>query len=142
MTGIEEGLPPARAGAPHGHLAVEPRLGPQPLHRAFGVADHLRIRNAAFGAHLGGDVLGFAFAGTVIEIVADGGIAVMREPAGRLAIEFIPAGRVVNQHDAGIRTRPQRPRDIGRDRLALVAVHRNRLSNHAFVGHPRSPLGV
>src|SRR6266581_4240293 len=139
MAGKEEGLPSARAGAPDRDLAIVGRICAQPRDRAFGVADHLGIGDAALGADLGGDVVGFAFAGAVIEVMADRQIAVMREPAGGLAVELVPAGRVMNEHNAGEGPGTQRPRGIGRDRLVLVAVDRNRLCNHAFVGHSCLP---
>ena len=66
--------------------------------------------NAALGAHLGGDIVGFAFAGAVIEVVADRRITVMREFAGCLAVPLVPAGRMMHQHDAGERAWTQRPR--------------------------------
>src|SRR6202040_883517 len=113
VAGIEKSLPAARAGPEHPDLAVEPRLRAQPLDRALGVADDLGIRHAALGAHLGGDIVRFAFAGAVIEIMADRRIAVMRELAGRLAVPLVPAGRMMKEHHSGERTRTQRPRNIG-----------------------------
>ena len=113
MTGKEKGLPPARTGAPDTDLAIVGRIIAQPIDRPFGVADDLGIGNAALGTHLGGDVVGFAFAGAVIEIMADREIAMMSEPAGRLSVELIPAGGMVNEHDAREGACPQRPRYIG-----------------------------
>src|SRR5712672_1874323 len=49
--GIEEGLPPARTGAEHPDLAIEPGLSAQPRDRALRVADDLGIGTAAPGAH-------------------------------------------------------------------------------------------
>ena len=114
----------------------------QPLHRAFGVADDLRIGNTALGANLGGDIVGFAVAGTVIEVVADRRVAVMSELAGRLEVPLIPARRVMHEHDARERAGAQRPSRIGRDRLMLVAVDRDSLCNHALVSHGRLHLLV
>jgi hypothetical protein len=133
-------LPPTRAGAEDADLAVEPGLGAQPLHRALGVADDLRIGHAALGAHLGRDVVRFAFAGAVVEVMADRRVAVMREFSGGLAVPLVPARRMVKEHHAGERTRPQRPRDVGRDGLVVSAVNRDRLCNHAFVRHHRHPF--
>src|SRR5207302_10855873 len=92
---VEEGLTTARTGAPDADHAVEPGLLAQPLHRALGIADDLRIGNAALGAHLGGDVIGFALAGTMIEIMADCRVAVMGEAAGGLAVKLVPPGSMV-----------------------------------------------
>src|SRR5439155_21480323 len=86
-----------------------------------------------------GEVVGFAFAGAVIEMVADRQIAVMSEPAGGLTIELVPAGRMMKEHDSGEGPGAERPRYIGRDRLVLVATDRDRLCNHAFVGHTCLP---
>src|SRR4029077_5045616 len=128
-----------RAGAPDANLAVVGRIIAQPLHRAFGVADALVVGSAARAAHLGGDITGFALAGAVIEVMADRQIAVMREPAGRLAVELIPAGSMMYEHDARERAGTERPRRVGRDRLILVAIDRNRLRDHAFVSHGPLP---
>src|SRR5271155_2728791 len=112
MAGKEKGLPAARAGAEHADLAVEPGLGAQPRDCTLGVADDLSVRNAALGAHLGGDVIGFTLAGAVIEVMADRGVAVMRELAGRFAVPLIPARRMMQQHHARERAGPQWPRHI------------------------------
>jgi hypothetical protein len=69
MASKQERLPPAGAGADDPDLAIEPGLGAQPLDCTFGVADDLRIGNAALGAHFGGDIIGFAFAGAVIAVI-------------------------------------------------------------------------
>src|SRR5438132_8657434 len=131
----QEGLPPARAGAEYPDLAIEPGLSAQPRHGTLGVADDLSIGNATLGAHLGGDIVGFALARPVIEVMADRRIAVMRELAGRLAVPLVPAGRMMKQHHAGEGAGTQRPRNIGRDRLGLVAGDRNGLPNHSFIVH-------
>jgi len=90
---VRSNHPPARAGAEHPDLAVEPGLGTQPFDRTLGVTNDLGIENASLGAHLGGDITGVAFAGAVIEVGADRGVAVMGEFAGRLAVPLVPAGR-------------------------------------------------
>ncbi len=140
MAGEEKGLPPARAGAEHADLAVVPGLGAEPRHGPFRVADDLGVGDAALGPHLGGHVVGFAFAGAVIEVVADRGVAVVGELARGFAVPFVPAGRMMDEHHAGEGPRPQGPRHIGRDGLVLVAWDRYRLRDHAFVGHCRTPL--
>src|SRR5215472_7106629 len=78
----------------------------------------------------------------MIEVVADRRVTVMREFAGCLSVPFVPARRVMKQHHAREGARPQRPRDIGRDRLVFVAVDRDGFRNHAFVGHGRYLLVV
>ena len=78
-------MPPAGAGAEQADLAVEARLRAHPFHRALGVADDLGVRHAAFGAHLGGDVVGVALAGALVEVGADGDVAVVGELARLLA---------------------------------------------------------
>jgi hypothetical protein len=57
MASKQKRLSPARAGPQYANLAIQIRLGAQPCHRAFGVADDLSIGNATFGAHLGGDII-------------------------------------------------------------------------------------
>src|SRR5262249_6896687 len=108
VAGVEKGLPAARAGAEHPDLAVEPGLGAQPLDRTTGVAEDVSVGSAPLGAHLGSDIVGFAFAGSMIKVGADRGIAVMGKFAGRLAVPLVPAGSVMQQHHAGERARTQR----------------------------------
>ena len=74
--------------------------------------------------------------------MADRGVAVMSEFAGRLAVPLVPAGRVMEQHHAREGACTQRPCNVGRDRLVLVAVGRNGLRNHAFVGHRCYPSSL
>src|ERR1043165_6024504 len=71
LTRIDEGVAAARAGAEYADLAVEAGLPAHPLHRRLGIADHLRIGNAALGTHLGGDVVRIAVARALIEVGAD-----------------------------------------------------------------------
>jgi hypothetical protein len=105
------------------------------LYRALGIADDLRVGNAALGAHLGGDVVRLARAGAVVEIVAYRRIAVMREPTRCLAVPLVPTRRVMEQNHPREGTRAQRPRNIGRDRFVVVAADRDRFRDHSFVGH-------
>src|SRR5690606_17579624 len=86
LAGIEERMAPSGAGADHADLAVEPGLPAQPLHRSLGITDHLRVRNAALGARLGGDIVGPALAEALIEVMADRGITVMGEAARRFTV--------------------------------------------------------
>ena len=59
----------ARAGADETNLAVVIGLRAYPLHRGFGIADHLEVGNAALGAHLGGDVVRVAVAASTLALV-------------------------------------------------------------------------
>jgi hypothetical protein len=47
-------------------------LRAHPLHRGFGIADHLGVGNAALGAHLGGDVVRVAVAASTLALVEVG----------------------------------------------------------------------
>ena len=70
---------------------------------AFGIADHLRVSNAALSAHLGGDVVGIAVAASslpLVQVGADREITVMREPSRRLDVELAPAREMVDEDDA------------------------------------------
>ena len=94
LAGVDEGVPPARAGADETNLAVVIGLGAYPLHGGFGIADHLGVGNAALSAHLGGDVVRVALAAStlaLVEVGADREMAVMRKPTRRLDIELAPA---------------------------------------------------
>jgi hypothetical protein len=108
-------------------------LRAHPLHGGLGIADHLGVGNAAIGAHLGGDVVGIALARTLIEVGADREIAVMREAARRLDVEFAPARQMVDQHHAGKGARTGWLGDVSGDRCSLVAVDGHVLAGHASV---------
>jgi hypothetical protein len=93
LAGIDERMPAARAGAEQTNLAVVIGLRAHPLHRGFGIADHLGVRNSSLGAHLGGKVVGIIIAAPTLALVqvgADREIAVMREPTSRLNVELAP----------------------------------------------------
>src|SRR5262249_794315 len=47
LAGIDEGVPATGAGAEQAHLAVVVGLRAHPRHRGLGIADHLRVGNAA-----------------------------------------------------------------------------------------------
>jgi hypothetical protein len=102
-----------------------------------GVADHLRIGDAAVGPHLGGDVVGIGVAAAallaLIEVGADREIAVMGEAARRLDVELAPARQVMDQNDARELARAFGPRRVGGDRRSLVALHGDVLTDHAAV---------
>src|SRR5262245_8481003 len=121
LAGIDEGMPATRTGAENADLAVVIPLRAHPLHGGLAIADHLRIGNAALGAHLGGDVVRVALASALIEIGADRKIAVMREPTRRLNVELAPAWEMVDKHDARKRARTGRLCHIRGNRCSLVA---------------------
>src|SRR5262245_13345109 len=130
MAGIEKGMPPSGARAEHADLAVVALLRAHPFHSGLRVADNLRIRDAALGAHLGSDIVRVALAVALVEVGADGDVAVMGELARELAVDLAPAGEMVDQHDAGKWAWPRGARHIGRDRRALVAVDLDLLHGH------------
>jgi hypothetical protein len=64
----------------------------------------LGIGNATLGAHLGGDVVRVAVAAStlaLVEVGADGEIAVVCEPTRRLNVEFAPAREMVDPTTPG-----------------------------------------
>src|SRR5579864_479794 len=136
LAGIEEGMPAARAGTDETDLAVVIGVRAHPLHRGFGVADHLGVGDAAFGADLGGDVVRVAVAAAtlaLVEVGADREIAVMREPARRLDVELAPAREMVDQHDARKGASALWSRHVSRYRCSLVALDGHVLAGHASV---------
>jgi hypothetical protein len=139
LAGVEKGVPAARAGADQTDLAVVAGLRAHPLHRGFGIADHLCVGNAAFRAHLGGHIvrIGLAAALALIKIGADREIAVMREPAGRFDIQLAPARQMVNKYHARMRAGAGGPRHISRNRRSVVAFQRHVLAGHASVERHR-----
>src|SRR5262249_35356910 len=138
LAGVEEREPAARARADAADLCPGPRLGAQPFRRGFGVAHRLRVGYAAFGAHLRRDVVRFPLPGPLEEVVADRRIAVVGELARELPVELVPARVVVYDRDARERSRAQRPRNVRRNLVAVVAGDRNGFRNHAFVSHGSS----
>ena len=135
-------MPPAGAGAEDADLAVEALLRTHPFHGGLRVADDLGVRNAALGAHLGADIVGVALADALIEVGADGDVAVVGKLARHLAIELAPGREMVDQHDAREGPRPRGSRCIGRDRRALVAVDLYLLHGHATVCHVVTSLNA
>ena len=131
--GGEKGVAPARAGAPDANLAVVIGHGAQVAHGARQVAYDLVVGHAAVGPDLGGHVFRRAGAGPVIEVGADGGKTVVRQPARRLTVPLVPAGQMVDGHHAGERSRAQRTRVVGVDGVAVVALDGDGLREHAFV---------
>ena len=78
-------------------------------------------------------VVGIAVAVALVQVGADGHIAVMREAPRRLDIELAPAGQMVDQHDAGKRSLAFGFGNIGGDRGAAIALERDVLARHASV---------
>ena len=101
--------------------------------QTFLYACHTKSIDAAVGAHLGGDVVRVALAGALIKIGADREIAVMREPARRLDIEFAPARKMVDEHHARKGAGTRGLRHVGDDRGSLVAADGHVLAGHASV---------
>src|SRR5262245_56343515 len=130
---VYEGVSTARAGAEQTHLAVMVGLRPHPLYRGLGIADHLRVRNAALGAHFRGDVVGVAIARALIEVGADCEIAVMRKPPRRLNIKFAPTRQMVDQYYTWKSARTGRLGNVGGYRGSVVALDGHVLAGHASV---------
>ena len=136
LAGIDERMPPAGAGADQPDLAVVVRLRAHPLHSRVGVAHHLRVGDAAVGAHLRGHVVRITVAAAafaLIQIGADGHVAVMGEAAGGFDIQLAPARQMVDQHHARERAGAFRLGDIGGDRVPVVAFDGHIRAGHASV---------
>src|SRR5258708_6772435 len=136
LAGIDEGVPAAGTGTDEADLAIVIRLRAHPLHRGLGIANHLGVRNAALGAHLGGDVVGVAVAAAtfaLIEVGADREIAVMREPTRRLDVELAPARKMVNEHDARKGAGTSWPGHVSGYGCSFVAFDGHVLAGHASV---------
>ena len=124
------------AGAEKTNLAVVIGLRAHPLHGGFGIADHLGVGNAAFGAHLGADVVRVGVAAStlaLVEVGADREIAVMRQPTRRLDVELAPAREMVDKHDARKGARTRWSGHVSRYRRSLVAFDGHVLAGHASV---------
>ncbi len=115
------------------NLAVVIGLGAHPLYRGLGVADHLGVGNAALGAYFGRDVVRITLARTLIEVGADREIAVMREAARCLDVQFAPAREMVDKHHTRKRARAGRLGHVGGNRGSLAAFEGHVLASHASV---------
>src|SRR5688572_28518032 len=133
LAGVEEGMTAARAGAEDADLAVVALLRAHPFDGAFGVADDLRVGHAPFGADLGADVVGIAEARALIQVGADGEVAVVRELARHLDVELAPAGEMMHEHDAGERAISGGAGGVGGDIGAPVALDLDLLARDAAV---------
>src|SRR5208283_488355 len=141
LAGIDEGVPPTRAGAEETNLAVVIGLRAHPRHGGFGIADHLGVGDAAFSAYLGGDVVRVAVAAATLALVqvrADREMAVMREPTRRLDVELAPARKMVDKHDARKGARTRWLGHVSRYRRSFVAFDGHVLAGHASVERHRS----
>ncbi len=117
----------------HADLAAAVSGGAQEPHRRLHVADDLVIGYPAGRADPGSDVVRFAVACAVVQVGADGRVAVISEPACGLLIPLIPARQMVDEDDAGEGAWPQRPREVGVDGVSPVAAQANRLGDHSLV---------
>jgi hypothetical protein len=116
--------------------AVVIGLCAHPFHGAFGIADHLRVGNAALGAHFGGDVVRVAVAAAtlaLVEVGADREVAMMREPARRLDVELAPGREMVDEHDARKGAGTSWPGHVSGYRCSFVAFDGDVLAGHASV---------
>ena len=131
--GGQEGVTPARAGAPDPHLAVVVGKRAQVVHGADAVPHHLVVGHASVGAHLGRHVFRRAVAGAEVEVGRDGGEAVVRQPAGGFTVPLVPAGQVVDGHHSGERPLAQRTCVVSVDGVAVGADDGDGLRQHPLV---------
>src|SRR5271165_7103545 len=124
LAGIDEGVPPTRAGAEETNLAVVIGLRAHPRHGGFGIADHLGVVAAATLA--------------LVQVRADREMAVMREPTRRLDVELAPARKMVDKHDARKGARTRWLGHVSRYRRSFVAFDGHVLAGHASVERHRS----
>jgi hypothetical protein len=68
-----------------------------------------------------------------VEVGRDRCVAVVGEPQGRLLVPLVPAGHVMEEHDARKRARPRRTREVGVNRVAAVAENGHGLGEHPLV---------
>ena len=112
----------ARARPDDADLAVAERLRLDPVHGLAGVAFDGLVGDATGGARGGGDVVGRAVPEAFVEVRHDGDVAVFGEAACELAVELVPAGRVVGHDDARVGPVTVRACDVRVDLVALVAL--------------------
>src|SRR5487761_1052209 len=75
-------------------------LVPEPAKRRLTVGYHAVVGDAALREDLGGHVVGGAVAHPAVEVGTDHHVAVARQALGELEVELVPAGGMVDQHDA------------------------------------------
>ena len=71
-----------------------------------------------------------------VQVRTDGGVAMLGEPAGDLDGRLVPAGHVMDDHDAGVVASARRPREVGVDRVAVVPAHLHGLARDRAVEDP------
>ena len=121
-------------------LAVVLLAGAQEVHRAFHVAAHLIVADAAGGAGRCGLIVGLARL-TCVEVRGDAGEAIMGELAGRLDDPVVPAGRMMDEHHAREGPVARRARVIGLATVAVGAFDLDGVRQHvAVISHAHSSL--
>ena len=128
-------MSPARTETDDADLAVRIGLRPQVSDRGRHVAHHLRIRDAAGGAHPCADVVGAARPVTEIEMGRDRRIAVVGELACNLDDPLVPARQVHDDHHSRHFPGTRRARVIGLAGIAVVTFERDDFGLQTLVRH-------
>src|SRR5690606_7404340 len=110
------------------------------------VRDALPVRNVAGGAYPCRHVVGRAVPVAEVEVGADRHVAVVGEAVRQVPVPLVPAGPVVEQHHARVRTGSERPRVVRVEVSAVIALDRDGLRDQPLVrsrvNHAGSVLSV
>src|SRR5262249_33406468 len=105
------------------------------------IAHHLGVRDAAGRAHASADVVRAVRSFAKIQMRRDRRVAVMSKLTNDLHDPFVPAGKVMNDDNAGIFPGGGRAGVIGFALIAVMAAKFHRLRLHAaIVTHDGTPF--
>ena len=142
----KEGLAAAGAVADRARLAVGGGHGPQVGDRARDVADQPVVRHPALGPRRRRRVVR-AGPGrlAVVQVRADGQVAVRGELPGDLLAALVVPGHVMDHDHAAVGARAERPGEVGLDLVAAMSSDADGLGQHRvfhacpIVGPPPGP---
>jgi len=105
-----------------------------PGQSGLGIGDHAVIGDATLATYPGGDIVRCAVTESFEQVRADRDVPVLREAAGELPVELIPARWMVHQHDARVRSGAVGLGDVRMDLVATTAGDRRNAGDHAALG--------
>src|SRR5262249_39055527 len=140
-TGGEIGVAAARAKSDYADLASRIRLRPQKSHGAGDIAHDLRVSHSAGCAHARSEIVGAFGTFPKIQMRRDRRVTVMGQFTHDLHNPFVPSGKMMDDDDARIFARAERPCVIGLTLIAVVTAERNRLAlQTTIMTHVPTPL--
>src|SRR5262245_15003400 len=134
-------MPTGRTAANDADLAIARWQRLQPGLCRCTVRDDLVVSDSTGCPRHRGNLGGRSLAKPAEEVGHDDGVALVGEASSDLLIEFIPARRIVHQHQAGIGPGTIWPGDVGQVRFTAAGRVGHATSNHTWrcIGPERVP---